>query len=72
MYNFNDEYLLNLEKKFVCNPLCTHDLSRQSNTPPFHDFFRMKFQILQLVQYKSARNKTPENSNDETQFKFCL
>ena len=23
MYHFNDEYLLNLEKKFVCNPLCT-------------------------------------------------
>ena len=24
MYHFNDEYLLNLEKKFVCNPLCTN------------------------------------------------
>ena len=70
MYHFNDEYLLNVEKKFVCNPLCTNDLSRQFNTPPFHDFFRMNFQILLLVQFKSARENTRENSNDETQ--FCL
>ena len=57
MYHFNDEYLLNLEKKSIRNPLYTHDLSRQFNTPPIHDFFRMNFQILKLVQFKSARNK---------------
>ena len=63
MYHFNDEYLLNLEKKYVCNPLCTHDLSRQFNTPPFHDFFRKKIQILKFVQFKSAGNKNAGKLN---------